>query len=252
MKKMHKAAILFGTLLILSFMAGFMLGLIFNEKTMQEEKVILKTQDEYSIYGRYYPSTSNTGVILLHSTNKNSLEYVNLTKSLVSEGFNVLAIDLRGYGRSVREIARESCCAREDYENMVYDVAVANEFLRGKGSKNISIVGASIGAAVGLKYAINDTAIGSIVLITPVKMNRGIDMHYLLDDYFRPVLFIGESNETETDTEFLYEVAATRDRFYLELNADLHAEELINAFPESYEEIAKFIIERENYEHYEG
>jgi pimeloyl-ACP methyl ester carboxylesterase len=168
------------------------------------QKVSFLTDDGVLIVGSYYsPSsshqTTSKAVILLHmlSRNRNDWNTFASTLSNRSNGFTVLSIDLRGHGDSINQngntISFQSfvCCA--DFNKMILDIKAAKHFLvtqKNIPHNNIAIVGASIGANVGLKYAASDPSIKAVVLLSPGLDYKGVTTSDSIRKYTNPIYIV--------------------------------------------------------------
>jgi pimeloyl-ACP methyl ester carboxylesterase len=164
------------------------------------QKVSFLTDDGVLIIGTYYsPSssqqTSPNAVILLHmlGRNRNDWNAFASTLSNRSNGFSVLSIDLRGHGDSINQEGKSisfQSFTPTDYNRMVLDVKAAKHFLVTQKNilpNNIAIVGASIGANIGLKYAASDPSIKAVVLLSPGLDYRGVTTSDSIRQYPNPI-----------------------------------------------------------------
>jgi pimeloyl-ACP methyl ester carboxylesterase len=164
------------------------------------QKVSFLTDDGVLIVGTYYsPSsshrTSPNAVILLHMLGRNRNDW-NAFASILSNrsiGFAVLSIDLRGHGESINQDGKTisfQSFTRTDFNRMVLDVKAAKHFLVTQKNilpNNIAIVGASIGANIGLKYAVSDPSIKAVVLLSPGVDYRGVTTSDSIREYTNPI-----------------------------------------------------------------
>lgn len=135
-----------------------------------------------------YPKNNNqkdyATVILLHSLGYNSQWWGDLPKELLSRGYAVLAIDLRGHGESVYN-KRLSKVSWKNMKNSAYakmpdDILAVMEVVKSENTKraffnNWAIVGADIGVSAGViasdKFN-NDPK--TIVMISPVVDSKSL------------------------------------------------------------------------------
>lgn len=123
-------------------------------------------------------------VVLLHSIGYNSQWWGDLTKDLLDKGYAVLAIDLRGHGKSIYT-AKLSKVSWKNLKNSGYAkypddvIAVINKVKEENTKKsffnNWAIVGADIGASTGViasdKLEIKPK---TIVMISPIVKTKGL------------------------------------------------------------------------------
>lgn len=103
------------------------------------EHVSFLTQDGWTIYADLY-GTGDRGVVLVHGGLLTRESWEQQARELVSVGFRVLAIDLRGFGQS-----KTGPQGQTPDEGKRFDVLAAIRYLRKSSSKPVAIVGASMG-----------------------------------------------------------------------------------------------------------
>ncbi|MBI4009727.1 MAG: alpha/beta fold hydrolase [Candidatus Aenigmarchaeota archaeon] len=178
------------------------------------EQVSFKAEDGFEVVGSFYKSTSDTGVILLHMLNRNRSDWNAFAGQLNKEGYNVLSIDLRGHGQSLKKGGRTvewQTFSAKDFNDMILDVKAAKEFLEQKGISKISLIGASIGANIALNYATEDIEIKTTVLLSPGLDYRGVKIDDNVRDYGnRPMLIVASEDDeySATSSKTMSESAA--------------------------------------------
>ena len=184
----------------------------------------LLTSDEVNIAYKYYsPEKINSpAVILLHMLNKDKSDWIDFARTLQKEGFAVIAIDFRGHGDSDGNWQKFS---EKDFNNMILDVDAAKEFLRRQSKVNInsvSIVGASIGANIAIKYSLqNKEDIKTIILLSPGLNYRGVNIEKDISN-IKTSTFIAASEEDTYSAESskkIHELLKTTSEFNLLSNA---------------------------------
>jgi pimeloyl-ACP methyl ester carboxylesterase len=112
-----------------------------NVETAPETPTLVNfaTEDGGTIYGNLYGKGKH-GVVLVHGGRFNKESWVKQATELVQAGFRVLAIDLRGYGKSTGPGQKDIFTAP-----LHLDVLAAVRYLREKGSKTVSVMGGSLG-----------------------------------------------------------------------------------------------------------
>jgi len=159
------------------------------------EKINLTTEDQKNISANFFPAeTNDLGVILVHQMRKSKESYDNFAPKLVKEGFNALAIDMRGHGQSWGDRAQFSDA---EYGNIILDIKAAVKFLKSKNpDMKINLVGASISANNVLKYAQIENVV-SIIALSP-----GLDYHGVMpeesvkNNSASPTLFVATDGDT--------------------------------------------------------
>lgn len=122
------------------------------------ERITYTTEDGAKIVGSMYEGVGERGAILLHMMATDRTSWEILAKALQGEGFDVLAIDLRGHGESVRTRAGLTLDYRdftdEELLDSRFDVVGARDFLVKKGisPESIAIGGASFGANLAFDF----------------------------------------------------------------------------------------------------
>jgi len=187
------------------------------------ERVTFQTSDGVTIVGDYYEGGSEKAVLLLHMMPSTRASWVSFANQLVADGFSALAIDLRGHGESI-----VGSLGTLDYNNFsdaehqasIRDVEAAADYLKGRGIREIAIVGASIGANLAFFYAASHPEIHSVILLSPGLDYRGINTEAVagqLTDRLR--IFFLASQEDE------YSAASTQ-----ELHDKVRAKKKIEIF----------------------
>ncbi|MFH8080931.1 MAG: alpha/beta hydrolase [Candidatus Aenigmatarchaeota archaeon] len=175
-----------------------------------------ETDDGFIIYADFYQPEKPNGkaLILLHMLRTDKSHWRDFAEELRKNGYHVLAIDLRGHGKSIikqgQKITWENF-SEKDFKNMVLDVKAAKLFLieNGVNEKSVGIIGASIGANTALNYAATDEEIKVVVLLSPGLNYRGVTTMEALSNYNRPLLIVAskEDEPSASSSQKLYEMA---------------------------------------------
>ena len=112
------------------------------------EKVPVKdvsfpTSDNGQIHALLY-GTGSHGVVLAHGAIFNKESWAKQSELLAKKGFQVLAIDFRGYGESRPGSQRSA---------LHLDVLAAMKYLKDNGAKRVSVVGGSMGGGAAARAA---------------------------------------------------------------------------------------------------
>jgi pimeloyl-ACP methyl ester carboxylesterase len=105
-----------------------------------QKTVSFPTEDGGRVYADVY-GEGVRGVVLAHGGRFNKESWAQQARTLASAGFQVLAIDFRGYGKS-----KGPGDAQPMDRPLHLDVLAAVRYLRETGAKSVSIVGGSMGA----------------------------------------------------------------------------------------------------------
>jgi pimeloyl-ACP methyl ester carboxylesterase len=170
------------------------------------------------------------GVVLVHMLGRSSGDWDYLAERLSHRGLRVIAPDLRGHGASAKS---GNELAEADYLAMKQDVVAAIAWLRKDGAKEISCVGASIGANLCLQAAAEDPNVGNLVLLSPGLKYKGVTSGEALDAYGeRPVLLVAseEDRYAAKSTQVLDQRAKGQHHFAL-LESAGHGTKMLNRDP---------------------
>jgi pimeloyl-ACP methyl ester carboxylesterase len=117
-----------------------------------QQRVSFPAEDGWIIHANLY-GTSERGVVLIHGGRFTKESWAPQAQQLVNAGFRVLAIDLRGFGMST-----DGPSSLNSGFGSPLDALAAMRYLRERGAKTISIVGASMGADVAAGASIASKA----------------------------------------------------------------------------------------------
>jgi pimeloyl-ACP methyl ester carboxylesterase len=141
-------------------------------------EVHFTTEDGVEIYADYYKGKGEEppAVILLHMRGEDRKSWNPIIDKIVAKGYTVLALDMRGHGKSTKK--GEETLNYKDFGTeggppwweCKSDVHAAREFLIGKGidKGRIAIVSASIGCTIGIYHAAEDSGVKGLILLSPV------------------------------------------------------------------------------------
>ena len=131
------------------------------------------------------------GVILLHMLNSRRGVWADLgvSEALASDGFTVLALDMRGHGETGG--AMDWTLAEEDLQR-VWEAFAA---LPAVDAARTAVVGASIGANMALVTGANEPQVATAVLLSPGLDYRGVMTDDRIADWGTRPLLIVASNE---------------------------------------------------------
>lgn len=126
-----------------------------------QELVSFRTSDGWTIRAHLY-GTGERGIVLAHGGRFTKESWAAQAAQLVQAGFCVLAIDLRGFGAS-----REGPASLNSGFGSPLDVLAGIRYLRTRGAKTVSVIGASMGAdaAAGASVEAGTTEIDGLVLL---------------------------------------------------------------------------------------
>jgi len=209
------------------------------------EEITYTTEDNWKIYGSLYKSTNanpTLGIVLLHQNGKDRSSFDPLVPVLHDElpNADILAIDMRGYGKSTN-LGTYSRFITGDYKAMTRDVKGAVNYLSffRHIQNNYYVVGASIGATAGIRYADEDSAINAVVMLSPGMDYQGVGISDALDKVRKRVYIAvaSEDPESATDSNTAYSLskAPVKELFVYKTMGAAHGTDMFKASESSSE-----------------
>jgi dienelactone hydrolase len=211
------------------------------------QNVTLQTADGMAVAGWYWPAKLAPkqklapAVLLLHMRGKDKASWGGLPETLRLEGYSVLAIDLRGHGETTNSQGRSlplESLRDSDYSNMLFDVGAAHAWLRqqpGIDAERLGIIGASIGANLGILYAAQERKVRTVVCLSPGLDYKGLKPQGALPAYDKRPLYLlvaRGDKESYSACEALRDAAIKAKPASLRaFNGSEHGTELLRAHP---------------------
>lgn len=163
----------------------------------------LSTQDGYQVAAWYWAPlrSGSPGVILAHMRGADKSSFAGFAAKLVEEGYSAIAIDFRGHGATMDPQGRQTNLADladKDYLAMLSDISAAHEFLDSRkevDGDRVAVVGASIGANLGIMYAAGDRRVRTVVGLSPGLDYRGLKPIDYLEGYGQRALYLVVSKQ---------------------------------------------------------
>ncbi|MBI1972452.1 alpha/beta fold hydrolase [Candidatus Woesearchaeota archaeon] len=213
------------------------------EATTKEVKIT--TEDQVVLAATLYETISEKAVILLHMLGNNRQSWKELAPLLQKNGYNVLALDLRGHGQSLEKNKQKISYinfAEPDFQDMLKDIKAAKEFLQKQGASEISIVGASIGANLAIIYAAQDKDIQKIVALSPGLNFKGLKPQEPAKKLTIPIFLVAAEDDqySAMSSRTLEAVIHSDKELKIYPKAD-HGTRMFNYQPELKEFIVKFL-----------
>jgi len=117
------------------------LALMLTGLATAQQTLSFPTEDGGQVFADLYGKGSR-GVVLAHGGRFHKESWTDQARVLVANGFQVLAIDFRGFGKSTGP-------GQADFDNAPFekDVLAAVHYLKSHGAKTVSVVGGSFGGA---------------------------------------------------------------------------------------------------------
>jgi pimeloyl-ACP methyl ester carboxylesterase len=135
--------------------------------------VEIKMQDGLVVQGSFYRTTSSEkapAVLLLHQNNGSRAEWLPIIPDLVAQGYNVLAIDQRGFGLTG---------GKREYLLLEKDATAVVGWLRDEQTsvdpELVALIGSSVGANVALRVCASDDRCHAVVALSPGTNYYNID-----------------------------------------------------------------------------
>jgi pimeloyl-ACP methyl ester carboxylesterase len=130
------------------------------------------------------------GVLLVHDRGRDRTTWAELAARLQAAGYAVLAVDLRGYGETGGGVNWP--LAQDDVRAMLRQLAV----LPGINHTQLAVIGAGIGANLGLNACADQVGCAGVVLLSPGLDYRGITAAEAIARMgSRPVLIVASEND---------------------------------------------------------
>jgi pimeloyl-ACP methyl ester carboxylesterase len=167
---------------------GILVALYFSQIASAQKVVSFPTDDGGVVFADLY-GTGDRGVVLAHGGQFNKEKWAKQAQTLVEAGFQVLAIDFRGYGKSRGPGDSDPMDAP-----LQLDVLAAVRCLRRNGAKRVSVIGGSMGgsAAGDASIASKPGEINGLVLL-------GAAPNGSADKLKSPILYIVARDDASAD-----------------------------------------------------
>jgi pimeloyl-ACP methyl ester carboxylesterase len=139
------------------------------------QTVRINSPDGVVLVGTYLPAEkpASPALLLLHQWESDRHSWDDFAGQLQKDGFNVLAIDGRGFGESTTKTDGSTVTAGRtpgDVKAMLGDVDAAFNYLSDQNNvdpKRVGIIGASYGSSLALIYAADHPKVAAIALLSP-------------------------------------------------------------------------------------
>jgi alpha-beta hydrolase superfamily lysophospholipase len=156
------------------------LGCVFSPAALAQSGTAVEVMaaDGLVLKGDFYlVGTDHATVLLLHQMYTTRASWQNYIGTLTGAGYNVLAVDVRGYGQTRGKL---------NWEAAVSDVSVWMGWLRGSAGVRdaISTMGSSIGSSLAIVGCANDSACRTAIAISPGWNYNGIMLEAPLTNNF--------------------------------------------------------------------
>lgn len=155
--------------------------------------VEIKATDGKTLYGSYFAKEGDgKSVLLLHELYTNRSSWTPLVQPLLDAGFKVLAVDLRGYGKTKGKI---------NWKNAQGDTVAWADWLKAQaGVQSIALVGSSMGANLALNGCAAISGCVGAVAISPGLNYFGVKTKDAVTAGF-PALIVYADRDTYPKTD---------------------------------------------------
>jgi acylglycerol lipase len=135
------------------------------KRDIEHEENMSEASDGIQLFNQYWrPQNPKAVLIIVHGLKDHSTRYASLAEQLVSHGYTVCSLDLRGHGKSEGE--RAFVNSFDDYLrdlDLFYD-----KVRRGEPGKPVFLFGHSMGGAIALLFTLSrNPEIRGLVLSAP-------------------------------------------------------------------------------------
>ena len=174
-----------------------MLALLTLTAAMAAQDLTLKVDDGTQIHALAEPvAGSEKGVVLVHMQGRHAGDWSYFGEKLARSKMQVVMPDLRGHGKNVPE-GQTAPLAEADYLAMEGDVRAAVAWLRAQGVKQVSCVGAALGANLCAKVAADDPQVVNLALLSPGLNYKGVRIADAVSRYGdRPLLMVASQDDS--------------------------------------------------------
>ena len=201
--------------------SAFLFVLLFAAASAAEVKeVSVNAPDGFALKGTYHSAVKGgPGILLLHQCNADRQLYGQLATMLNAAGYNVLAIDFRGFGGSKGgEYTAFAAQRQKILEKMPGDVDAALNFLTSQSTVNpraLGVVGGSCGVNQAVQATRRHPEIRTLVLLSGGTDAEGES--YIKSSPKIPIFGVASAEDTDA-------AAAIKKVVGLSTNPDSHAE----------------------------
>ncbi|MBI2514822.1 alpha/beta fold hydrolase [Candidatus Wolfebacteria bacterium] len=165
------------------------------------EKITLQTKDGKRLAANLYRIANPLGwIAFFHMMPAQKESWDDLAKEFQNLGYESLAIDFRGHGESDAGPTGYQNFSDKEQQKKILDLEAAVDYLiknRRAAPQKISLLGASIGANLSLKYLSEHAEFPKAVLLSPGLNYYGIETEPLVRNlkFGQAVFFVGSRDD---------------------------------------------------------
>jgi pimeloyl-ACP methyl ester carboxylesterase len=163
--------------------------------------------------------TGPVGVLLVHQLDATLCQWLPYGKRLAARGYQVLVMDLGGYGSS------------EPSSKPDQDVKQAVLFLRQQGVQAIVVIGASLGGIASLSAAVMvEPPVTAVVSLSAPLRSQGMDLSVRIRALASPVLYVAGTYDAsfDDDAQLLYDATLGERKRLVLVHESSHGVQLID------------------------
>jgi len=190
-----------------------------EEQNTEYLPLAFTTEDGWDLHGDLYlGSADKPYLVLVHGMNEDRKAYRTFAGELHAKGYGIVSYDSRGFGQSkVKNGTSIEAISKEEIRKGGLDVKAAIGALESRGltSKGVILVGASVGANIVAVYAVNDSRVIDIVLLSPGEDYQGVRPFNAISKYSGGILFVafkGDGVAYESCTMFYTNATKAREK----------------------------------------
>lgn len=187
--------------------------------------VRLRTEDNVQIEADFYQS-GTSAVILAHGAVFNKESWKKTAGFLCKNKFSVLSINFRGYGES----------ENKNISDRKLDIVAAIKFLQ-KNSKKISVLAASMGAAVTANALSDNLNINSLVLLSPSPKAKYQDIQAS-----KVIVIAGKAEKSINKIKENFDLIQNKSKQLVLLDSNQHAQNMLR-MPTIREKAYKYLLD---------
>ena len=188
--------------------------------------ITIDSPDGVKIVGSFWESAkaNSPAVLLLHQWQSDRHSYDDFAKRLNAKGFNVLSIDGRGFGESVKTADGKTVAPeRTDaaVKEMLGDIGAAFDFLskqKNVDPSRVGIVGASYGSSLAIIYAADNPKVKAVALLSPgLNYFGNMPTEPAVAKYGnRPLLLVAAEDDAES-AEAVKKLSSANDKYQVKI-----------------------------------
>jgi pimeloyl-ACP methyl ester carboxylesterase len=194
-----------------------------TQQTTLKNKEIYYESGGWKIYGTLYDSQSKTpakAIILVHEFDKDRsswpISFIETLHNNFPEAL-VLAIDLRGHGKSTN-MGTWANFDMAAYKDMKTDIISAKKYIGANypNAEQYYVVGASLGSTAAILAGEQEKTIGKVVMISPGMEYKGVEIDRAAEDYVHDVMAVAANGDAYS-TNAVNEIDELRNVEYTEV-----------------------------------